>query len=64
MAASAPISTLPTEPSMRKPKQHKPLNDLSRSLTPFDPDQSLIAVIELSKESWRVAGTLASSASR
>ena len=45
------------EPSMRKPKQqHKPLNDLSRSLTPFDPNQALIAVIELSKESWLVAG--------
>ena len=43
---------------MRKPKQHKPLNDLSRSLTPFDPNQSLIAVIELSKESWLVAGII------
>src|SRR5262245_52588364 len=31
-------------PSMRKPKkQKKPLNDLSRSLTPFDPNHSLIA---------------------
>jgi len=29
------------EPSMRKlKKQHKPLNDLSRSLTPFDPASS------------------------
>jgi transposase len=46
------------EPSMRKPKQHKPLNDLSRSLTPFDANQSLIAVIELSKESWLVAGII------
>src|SRR6516162_790681 len=43
------------EPSMRKPKQ-KPLNDLSRSLTPFDPNQTLMAVIELSKENWLVAG--------
>jgi hypothetical protein len=42
---------------MRKPnKQKKPLNDLSRSLTPFDPNRSLITVIELSKESWLVAG--------
>ena len=42
---------------MRKPKkQKKPLNDLSRCLTPFDPNRSLIAVIELSKESWLVAG--------
>src|SRR5215813_5448702 len=31
---------------MRKPKkQKKPLNDLSRSLTPFDPNQTLLAVI-------------------
>jgi hypothetical protein len=32
---------------MRKPKkQQKPLNDLSRSLTPFDPNRTLIAVVE------------------
>ena len=32
---------------MRKPnKQKKRLNDLSRSLTPFDPNQTLIVVIE------------------
>ena len=44
---------------MRKPKQQqKPLNDLSRSLTPFDPNQTLICVIELSKESWLVAGII------
>jgi len=44
---------------MRKPKQQmKPLNDLSRSLTPFDPNQTLIAVIELSKQSWLVAGII------
>src|SRR5262247_1011710 len=44
---------------MRKPKQqHKPLNDLSRSLTPFDPNQALIAVVELSKGSWLVAGII------
>src|SRR5262247_72800 len=44
---------------MRKPKQqHKPFNDLSRSLTPFDPNQTLIAVIELSKQSWLVAGII------
>jgi transposase len=42
---------------MRKPKeQNKPLNDLSRSLTPFDLNRTLISVIELSKESWLVAG--------
>ena len=44
---------------MRKPKQqHKPLNDLSRSLTPFDPNQTLTCVIELSNESWLVAGII------
>jgi hypothetical protein len=33
-------------PSMRKPKkQKKPLNDLSRSLTPFDANQTLITVV-------------------
>ena len=37
----------PMEPSMHKPeKQQKPLNDLSRSLTPFDPNQTLTAVVE------------------
>jgi transposase len=44
---------------MRKPKkQQKPLNDLSRSLTPFDPNETLIGVIELSKESWLVGGII------
>jgi transposase len=44
---------------MRKPKQQtKPLNDLSRSLTPFDPNQTLITVLELSNESWLVAGII------
>ena len=44
---------------MRKPKkQQKPLNDLSRSLTPFDPNQTLIIVVELSKKSWVVAGII------
>jgi transposase len=47
------------EPSMPKPKQQqKSLNDLSRSLTPFDPNRTLIAVLELSKESWLVAGII------
>ena len=42
---------------MHKPKkQKKPLNDLSRSLTPFDPNQTLTAVVELSKKTWLVAG--------
>jgi transposase len=43
---------------MHKPKQHKPLNDLSRSLTPFDANHTLIAVIEMGLESWLVAGIL------
>jgi hypothetical protein len=48
------------EPSMRKPKlqQKKPLNDLSHSLTPFDPNRTLMAVIELSKECWLIAGII------
>jgi transposase len=44
---------------MRKPKkQKKQLNDLSRSLTLFDPNQTLIAVIEMGKKSWLVAGII------
>jgi transposase len=47
------------EPSMHKPKkQQKPLNDLSRSLIPFDPNQTLTAVVELSKRAWLVAGII------
>jgi transposase len=47
------------EPPMRKPKkQPKPLNDLSHSLTPFDPNQMLTAVVELSKKTWLVAGII------
>ena len=32
------------------------LNDLSRYLTPLEPDSTLIAVIEMSLSSWLVAG--------
>ena len=32
------------------------LNDLSRSVTPFEPDGTMIAVIEMSLMSWLVAG--------
>jgi transposase len=32
------------------------LNDLSRSLSPFEPEGTLIAVIEMSLSSWLVAG--------
>jgi len=46
------------EPPMRKPKQRKPLNDLSRSLTTLDVNHTLIAVIELSQKSWLVAGII------
>src|SRR5262245_9319653 len=56
MAPSARIATSRWSPSMRKPKKQKPLNDLSRSLTPLDVNHTLIAVIEMSKESWLVAG--------
>ncbi len=44
---------------MGKSKQpHKPLNDLSRSPTPFDPNHTLIAVVELSQKNWLVAGVI------
>ena len=43
---------------MRKPKQRRPQNDLSRSLTPLDVNHTLIAVIELSQKSWLVAGII------
>jgi hypothetical protein len=33
-------------PPMRKPNEQKPLDDLSHSLTPFEPNQTLIAVID------------------
>jgi hypothetical protein len=39
---------------MERPLQK--LNDLSRSSSPFDPDGTLIAVIEMSLSSWLVAG--------
>jgi hypothetical protein len=40
--------------SMERPMRK--LNDLSRSLTPLNPDGTLIAVIEMSQSSWLVAG--------
>ena len=44
---------------MRKPKQQdKPLNDLSRCLTPLDVNHTLITVVELSSESWLAAGMI------
>ena len=43
---------------MRKPKQHKPPNDLNRSHTPLDVNHSLIIVVELSQKSWLVAGII------
>jgi transposase len=39
---------------MERPMQK--LNDLSRSLTPLNPDGTLIAVIEMSQSSWLIAG--------
>jgi transposase len=44
------------EPPMRKPKQRKSLNDLSRSLTTLDANHTLVAVIEMGQKSWLVAG--------
>lgn len=41
---------------MRKPKQRKPLNDLSRSLITLDANHTLIAVIEMGQKSRLVAG--------
>ncbi len=35
----------------------KPIDDLSRSLLPFDQESAVVAVIELSNASWLVAGT-------
>jgi transposase len=46
------------EPVMRKPKQSKVQNDLSRSLAPFEPNQTLVAVIEISQKNWLVAGVV------
>src|SRR6202049_2659349 len=46
------------EPFMRKPKQCKLQNDLSRSLTAFEPNHTLVAVIEMSQKSWLVAGVV------
>ena len=44
---------------MDKPKQQqKPLNDLSRSLTPLNVNRTLIAVIEMSQKSWLIAGII------
>jgi transposase len=44
---------------MRKPQQQqKPLNDMSRCLTPLDPNHTFIAVIELSKKTWLAAGII------
>jgi transposase len=43
---------------MRKPKRRKPLNDLSRSPTALNLNETLIAVIELSQKVWLVAGII------
>jgi transposase len=43
---------------MVKPKQHRPLNELNRSLTQLDVNHTLIAVIERSHKSWLVAGII------
>ena len=38
----------------------KKWNDLSKSMVPFEPDTSLVVVVELSQSSWLVAGRAAS----
>jgi transposase len=43
---------------MRKPKRHKPLNDLNRSHTPLDVNHTLMVVVELSHKSWLVASII------
>jgi transposase len=58
MASIGAYVNRPMEPPMCKPKQRKPLNDLSRSLTTLDVNHTLIAVIEMSQKSWLVAGIL------
>ena len=45
-------------PMGKSTKQQKPLNDLSRSLTPFDPNRTLTCVIDMGKESWLVGGII------
>src|SRR5262245_43701123 len=57
--ASIGADAKPTmEPPMRKPKRRKPLNDLSRSPTALNVNETLIGVIELSQKTWLVAGML------
>jgi transposase len=34
------------------------VNDLSRSLTPFDPISTLVVVVEMSKAKWLVSGSV------
>jgi transposase len=34
------------------------VNDLSRSLTPFDPISTLVVVVEMSKAKWLVSGAV------
>ena len=43
------------QPTRRHSTARRP-NDLSRSLAAFDPDRTLVAVIEMSQSSWLVAG--------
>ena len=46
---------MPKSKPKRQGAQRQP-NDLSRSLATFDPDRTLVAVIEMSATSWLVAG--------
>jgi transposase len=57
MASIGAIATWPMEPtSAQTETTAQAANDLNRSLTPFESNRVLIAVIEMSKKSWLVAG--------
>ena len=58
MASIGAHANRPMEPPMRKPKQGKPLNDLSRSLTTLDANHTLVAVIEMGQKTQLCRGIL------
>jgi transposase len=59
MAPSAPDITSPMEPTdAQAEKAEEAAQRPERSLTPLDPKQALITVIEMGKESWLVAGII------
>jgi hypothetical protein len=48
---------LTMEPPMRKPKRTKPLNDLSRSPSALNVNETLIAVVGLSQKAGSLPGS-------